>query len=83
VEAARDWVVRTVPESHSAECQWCPLCRTVAALRSPEAGEKIAGVVTAAAGALAAVLDSVAHPPAPPPAPPAPAVRDIPLDEEP
>ena len=56
MEAARDWLMRTVPESHSAECQWCPVCRTVAALRSPEAGEQIAGVVTAAAGALAAVL---------------------------
>jgi hypothetical protein len=93
VEAARDWVVRTFPESHSAECQWCPVCRTVAALRSPEAGEKIAGAVTAAAGALAAVLDSLAHPPTPsapsatPPAPsatPAAApMTDIPLDDEP
>jgi hypothetical protein len=81
VEAARDWVVRTVPESHGAECQWCPVCRTVAALRDPDVADRIAGAVTAAAGALASALDSLTRPapPTPPPAPP-PAVHDIPLD---
>jgi hypothetical protein len=94
VEAARDWAVRTFPESHSAECQWCPVCRTVAALRSPETGEKIAGAVTAAAGALAGLLDALARPPEPaagpaagpsadaPPAGPA-SMIDIPVDPDP
>jgi hypothetical protein len=81
VEAARDWVVRTVPESHAAECQWCPVCRTVAALRDPDVADRVAGAVTAAAGALASALDSVTRP-APPPAPPSP-VHDIPLDGDP
>ena len=81
VEAARDWVVRTVPESHSAECRWCPVCRTVATLRDPDVADRVAGAVTAAAGALASALGSLTRP-ARPPAPP-PAVRDIPLDDEP
>jgi hypothetical protein len=84
VAAARDWVVRTLPEPHSAECQWCPVCRTVAVLRDPDVADRIAGVVTGAAGALASALDSLTRPPppAPPPTPP-PAVQDIPLDDEP
>jgi hypothetical protein len=84
VEAARDWVVRTLPESHAAECQRCPVCRTVAALRDPDVADRVAGAVTAAAGALASALDPLTHPaaPAPPPAPPPP-VHDIPLDGEP
>jgi hypothetical protein len=84
VEAARDWVVRTVPESHAAECQWCPVCRTVSALRDPDMADRVAGAVTAAAGALASVLDSLTHPapPVPPPASPPP-VHDIPLDGDP
>ncbi|HST65308.1 MAG TPA: hypothetical protein VLM05_08980 [Mycobacteriales bacterium] len=71
VEAARDWAVRALPESHSAECTWCPVCRTVAALRSPEAAEKITTAVTAAAGTLASFLDALTRPtpPAPDPAP--------------
>jgi hypothetical protein len=99
VEAARDWAVRAFPASHSAECQWCPVCRTVAALRSPEAGEKVAGAVTAAAGALAGLLDVLSRPPEPdarpgrdasglgpaggPPPAPAAWIIDIPLDPPP
>jgi len=96
VEAARDWAARTFPESHSAECQWCPVCRTVAALRDPEVTDRVAGAVTAAAGTLASLLDSLTRPasgpaprPAPPPAPPPasplapPAGHEIPLDEDP
>ncbi|CAA9275013.1 MAG: hypothetical protein AVDCRST_MAG41-3182, partial [uncultured Corynebacteriales bacterium] len=66
VEAAREWAARTFPdaERHLATCQWCPVCRGVAALRSPDVGEKVALAVTAAATALAAVLDSVSAPPA-------------------
>ena len=96
VEAARDWAARTFPESHSAECQWCPVCRTVAALRDPDVADRVAGAVTAAAGTLAGLLDSLTRPaswpasgpasgpapgPAPPPAPPA--GHEIPLDEDP
>ena len=81
VEAARDWVVRTVPESHAAECQWCPVCRTVAALRDPDVAHRLAGVVTAAAGVLASALDSLTRPAPPPPTPPA--IQDIPLDGDP
>jgi len=86
VEAARDWVVRTVPESHSAECQWCPVCRTVAALRDPDVADRVAGAVAAAAGTLASVLDSLTRPapsPAPPPTPPSPPAHEIPVDEDP
>ena len=96
VEAARDWAARTFPESHSAECQWCPVCRTVAALRDPDVADRVAGAVTAAAGTLASLLDSLTRPasgpaprPAPPPAPPPasplapPAGHEIPLDEDP
>ena len=86
VEAARDWVVRTVPESHSAECQWCPVCRTVAALRDPDVVDRVAGAVAAAAGTLASVLDSLTRPapsPAPPLTPPSPPVHEIPVDEDP
>ena len=86
VEAARDWVVRTVPESHAAECEWCPVCRTVAALRDPEVTDRIAGAVTTAAGVLASALDSLTRPaPAAPPTGPArtPAGQEIPLDDGP
>jgi hypothetical protein len=83
-EAARDWAARRFPESHSAECQWCPVCRTVAALRDPDGADRVAGAVAAAAGALASLLDSFARP-APPPPQPAdpPAAQPIPLDEGP
>jgi hypothetical protein len=85
VEAARDWAARTFPESHSAECQWCPVCRTVAALRDPDVADRVAGAVAAAAGTLASLLDSLTRPapgPAqPPPSPPA--VHEIPLDDGP
>jgi hypothetical protein len=92
VEAAREWAARTFPESHSVECQWCPVCRTVAALRDPDVADRVAGAVTAAAGTLASLLDSLTRPaprpapgpapgPAPPPAPPA--GLEIPLDENP
>lgn len=68
VEAAREWAARTFPDAathlatDSAECQWCPVCRAVAALRTPETADRIAGAVTAAAGALAAVLDAFTAP---------------------
>jgi hypothetical protein len=82
VEAARDWVARTFPESHSAECQWCPVCRTVAALRDPDVADRVTGAVTAAAGTLATLLDSLTRPaPAPPPPAPPPG-HEIPLDED-
>ncbi|HEY6749604.1 MAG TPA: hypothetical protein VI357_28285 [Mycobacteriales bacterium] len=89
VAAARDWAARTFPdvEAHlatgSAECQWCPLCRAVAALRTPETADRIAGADTAAAGALAAVLDALTTAPArePDPGPPPyQAPVDIPID---
>ncbi len=84
VQAARDWVARTVPESPAAECQWCPVCRTVAALRDPDVADRVAGAVAAAAGTLASVLDSFTRPAPPaPPASPPPAVHDIPLDDDP
>ena len=84
VEAARDWAARTFPESHSAECQWCPVCRTVAALRDPEVADRVAGAVTAAAGTLASVLDSLTRPAPPPPPPPrSPSAHEIPVDEDP
>ena len=95
VEAARDWAVRTFPESHSTECQWCPVCRTVGALRSPETGEKVAGAVTAAAGMLAGLLDALTSSPDARPAHDAPgtgpaatpprasSIIDIPLDPAP
>ena len=95
VEAAREWAVRTFPDgaapsaaTGAPECSWCPLCQAVAALRGdrPEVTERLAGVVTAAAGALAAVLDAAGRRPAstPEPAPPAPAhrVEPIPVDED-
>jgi hypothetical protein len=91
VEAARDWAARTFPDldthvaTGSAECQWCPVCRAVAALRTPELTDRITGAVTVAAGALASVLDALTGPPAPPPSPlspPAPyeSPIDIPID---
>jgi hypothetical protein len=78
VEAAREWAVRAFPEpaeepaAHgAAECGWCPVCRTVAALRGdrPEVTDRLVELVTAAAGALAAVLDTLARPAAGPPPP--------------
>jgi hypothetical protein len=84
VEAARDWAARTFPDAgthlatDSAECQWCPVCRAVAALRTPETADRIAGMVTVAAGALAAVLDAVTAPPAREPEPES---YDIPVDD--
>jgi hypothetical protein len=80
VDAARDWAVRTFPESHSAECQWCPVCRTVAALRDPDVVDRVAGAVTAAAGTLASLLDAVTRPAPEPPPPAPPAVQEIPVD---
>ena len=96
VEAAREWAVRTFPDvaaqsasgaTEAPECGWCPLCRAVAVLRGdrPEVTERLAEVVTAAAGALAAVLDAVARPA--PPSDPEPAARargvePIPVDED-
>ncbi len=68
VEAAREWAARTFPDADahgatgSAECCWCPLCRAVAAVRSPDAAQRVAGAVTAAASALAGVLDAVTAP---------------------
>jgi hypothetical protein len=59
VEAARERVARTFPDSHAPECQWCPVCRTVAALRDPDVADRVAGAVTAAAGTLASLLDSL------------------------
>jgi hypothetical protein len=94
VAAAREWAARTFPEvdAHSAAggpgapgCSWCPLCRAVAVLRGdrPEVTERLAEVVTAAAGALAAVLDTAGRPPPPPePATPAHRVEPIPVDED-
>jgi hypothetical protein len=83
VAAARDWVVRTVPESHAAECRWCPVCRTAAALRDPEVADRVAGVVSTAAGTLAGLLDALSRPaePTPPPPAAAPGGTDIPLDD--
>jgi hypothetical protein len=84
VEAARDWAVRAFPESHSAECQWCPVCRTVAALRDPDVADRVAGAVTTAAGTLASLLDALTRPaPRPPPGPaqPPPGPHEIPLDD--
>jgi hypothetical protein len=83
VEAARDWVVRTFPESNAPECQWCPVCRTVAALRDPDVADRVAGVVAAAGGAVASLLDSLAGPGQPPPPAPPAATEQIPLDEGP
>ena len=86
VEAARDWAARRFPESHAPECQWCPVCRTAAALRDPDVADRVVGVVTTAAGALASLLDSLTRPapePPPPPPPAQPAVHEIPLDERP
>jgi hypothetical protein len=96
VEAARDWAARTFPDldahlaTGSAECQWCPVCRAVAALRTPELTDRIAGAVTVAAGTLASVLDAltspVPSPPSPSPSsppsasPPSPSPHDIPVD---
>ena len=103
LEAARDWAARTFPDvqahlaTGSAECQWCPLCRAVAALRTPEATDRLAAALTAAAGALVTVFDTLtappqppadqppaAGPPAQPPAagPPAAAAQPIPLDQD-
>jgi hypothetical protein len=94
VEAARDWAVRTFPEvdaqlaTGAPECRWCPLCRAVAVLRGdhPDVTDRLAEVVTTAAGALAAVLDATGRPAptaAPDPAPsPARRVEPIPLDED-
>ncbi len=68
VEAAREWAARTFPDvdahlaTGSAECQWCPVCRAAAALRTPELTGRIAGAVTVAAGALASVLDALTRP---------------------
>jgi len=65
VEAAREWAARAFPEAgeHLATCQWCPLCRGVAALRSPDVADKVTAAVTTAAAALAAILDAVSTPP--------------------
>jgi hypothetical protein len=93
VEAAREWAVRTFPavDAQSAtgapECSWCPLCRAVAVLRGdrPEVTERLAEVVTAVAGALAAVLDAAGRPASasePAPAAPAHRVEPIPVDED-
>jgi hypothetical protein len=85
IDAARNWAARTFPESHSPECEWCPVCRTVAALRDPAVADRVAGAVTAAAGTLASLLDALTRPapgPAQPPAP-APTGYEIPLDEDP
>jgi hypothetical protein len=79
VEAARDWAARTFGgvgthlSTCAPECQWCPVCRAVAALRAPETTDRIAGAVTVAAGALASVLDALTRPPAPPRYEPGPA----------
>lgn len=79
------------PAGHgSPECGWCPLCRTVAALRGdrPEVTERLAEVLTTAAGTLAAVLDTLTRPaapaaePGPGPAPPPHRVEPIPMDED-
>ena len=72
VQAVRDWAARTFPDTdrHLAtgaeECRYCPLCQAIAALRGerPEVTERLAGVVTAAAGALAAVAEALTQPPA-------------------
>lgn len=91
VEAARDWAARVLPDGdgHGADCSWCPVCRTAAALRTPEVSAALATAVTAAAGALATFLDTLATPPAPDagptaepaPAPvPEPAPQHIPMD---
>ncbi|MFL6128088.1 MAG: hypothetical protein ACJ73E_03375 [Mycobacteriales bacterium] len=95
VEAAREWARRTFPEvdahlaTGSPECCWCPLCRTVAVLRAdrPELTERLAEVLTTAAGALAAVLDAAAHRAPDDPAPTSSAdrpagVQVIPFDED-
>ena len=88
VEAARVWAARTFPEldahvaTGAAECQWCPVCRAVSALRAPETADRIAGAVTAAAGALATVLDALTTPPPREPEPARPPARsyDVPVD---
>lgn len=98
VEAARAWAARTFPDvdahlsTGAAECRHGPLCRLVAVLRGdrPEVTDRLADAVTAAAGALAAVLEAVSRPaPTTPadaaqpagPRPPA-GVQPIPLDED-
>jgi hypothetical protein len=83
VAAARDWAVRTVPDSHAAECQWCPVCRTAAALRDPDVADRVAGVLSTAAGTLAGLLEALSRPAPAPPSPPAepPGGTEIPLDE--
>ena len=90
VEAAREWAVRTFPDvdahlaTGSPECRWCPLCRAVAVLRGdrPEVTERLAEVVTAAAAALAAVLDAAGRPAPGPDPEPVRRVEQIPVDED-
>jgi hypothetical protein len=93
VEAAREWAVRRFPDvdahlaTGSPECCWCPICRAVAILRGdrPEVTERLAEVLTAAAGGLAAVLDAAGRrAPARDPGAAAPArrVEPIPLEED-
>ncbi len=95
VEAAREWAVRAFPEpdepgpgghgpAGSPECGWCPLCRAVAVLRGdrPDVTDRLAELVTTAAGALAAVLEGLSRPADPEPADPPPprVVEPIPVD---
>jgi hypothetical protein len=67
VEAAADWARRAVAavdpdgtriDTGAPECQLCPLCRVVHALRTehPETAERVAAMATDAATALAGVL---------------------------
>ena len=55
VGAARDWAARTFPESHSPECQWCPVCQAARAARLG-GGSGLGAQLANAGGALASVV---------------------------
>lgn len=68
----------------SAECQWCPVCRTVHAVRnaSPEVREQLATAASSLLSAAAGLLGAAATTPRPP-ADPQPRVQRIDLEDDP
>ena len=64
VAAAQDWARRALPDSaigHGGpECQWCPICQFVNAVRgeSPELGERLTEAGAALAAAVKALADA-------------------------
>jgi hypothetical protein len=74
--AAQDWAKSRLDSEHPSDCQFCPICQAIGALRQvkPETVEHLVSAAAAFASSLRATMS-------PPPAPEPGRVQRIDVDE--